>query len=453
MSSKNNILELERFEANSFAGISSSNPIVIDFTSKRKNQGVVEFLGDQGTRKSSTLMGILYAMGSTFSIEKKRLLNSKDGVIDVTLDFSHDGYKYRVIGKSDRIELKKLTESGKWAKPEDGSPVELLRKMFGPVGLSPFNVREMKPKQQIEYFRNMFGTGDDASKRMTKLEEEIEKVFSNRRETNREVKALSNALEIEPLFQNYEKSQERFAKPVNAEKEKKAYEEMSKQNADYSRYKDNLDMLKVEHKTLSDEIASLERRLKEAKKEAEETAQRIANGDKWMEDNKNIPEQFEAASKQWINLANTLADYEKWKAILRKEKELNEKQELAITQTGELDTLREKLMKETKKCLPDVDGLEIKLATGIDKADQPEGAYFRGQPIHELSQSEYEGMWAEILIAAGMNFLFFENMNNFGSVTIGLLNELAKQGVLIFGTRTDPKVKEIDIHFKAKVDG
>ena len=139
-----NVLELEKFEANSFAGISSTSPVIIDFTAKRKNQNVVEFTGDQGSGKSSTLMGILYAMGATFNLDKKKLLNSIDSAIDETLSFKYEGESYQVIVKTARIELKKLNENGKWSAVD--SPVAMLRKMFGPVGLSPFSVKELKGK-------------------------------------------------------------------------------------------------------------------------------------------------------------------------------------------------------------------------------------------------------------------------------------------------------------------
>lgn len=456
MANESNILELEEFTANSFAGINRSNPIVIDFTKRRKNQNIIEFTGDQGAGKSSTLMGILYAMGATFDIDKKKLLNREDGAIDVNLKFTYDGEQYQVVVSDKRTELKKMAENGKW-KTED-SPVAMLRKIFGPVGLSPFSLKSMKGKDQIKFFQTMFGSGEDASRKMQAVEREIEEKFALRRDANRDVKALSSALEIEPLFQKYEASQEKFKTVINAEKEKKKFDELAKKKADYDRYKSNLGLLKAGLTDTQSKIERLKAELAAAEAEEIEVKERIEKGDKWMEDNENILSDYEIANKEWLNLSQKLADQEKWKDILRREKQLNEKSELAVTYDGELVELREKLLKLTKSCLPKVEGLTVKVAAGLDKTDQPEGVFYtvpgkdEEQPIHELSQSEFEAMWAKILVAADINFLFFENLSDFGSMTLGLFNELSKEGIIIFGTRTNPSVKEMGIAFRAKIE-
>ncbi len=447
---KNDTLELELFEANSFMGIDKSKPVIVEFSNKKKNQNIVEFFGDQGLGKSSTLLGILYTMGATFSIDKKKLANTTDGAIDVSLKFKYEGESYHVVAKSNRLELKKLNEdTGKW-KPED-SPVALLRKIFGPVGLSPFSVREMKGKDQIQFFQDMFGSGEDASKKMRKLEADIDTVFAQRRDVNRDTKAISSALELEPLYQNYEKSQERFKKPVSADKEKKAYEEMAAKFKQYEKAEEGLKDITYEWGKKTDAIVELRQQLDKAIAEEIALKERAETGKKWIEENKTIPKQYEAAQKEWLNLSQTLAEHTKWKEILAKEKSLIEHQDLATTATGKLDELRIQLLKLVKSCLPKVEGLEIKVASGLDKEGQPEGVFYFDQPLHELSQSEYEGMWAKILVEAGSDFLFFENLNNFGSITIGVLNELAKGGVQIFGTRTNPDVESISIAFKTKL--
>jgi hypothetical protein len=449
MPNEKDILELELFEASSFMGIDKTKPVVIEFTKRKKNQNITEFESDQGTSKTSTLMGILYAMGGTFNLDKKKLMNTSDEAIDINLKFKYEGESYHVIAKTNRIELKKLNEDGKW-KPED-SPVALLRKIFGPVGLSPFSVREMKGKDQIQFFQDMFGSGEDASKKMKKLEADIDTLFTQRRDVNRDAKAISSALEMEPLFQNYEKSLERFKKPVSAEKEKKVFEDADAKNKKYEQSNQALATINSDLIRKSNEIADLEKELAEAKKQLGELEVRKTNGEKWLKENKDVPKEFDAAQKAWMSLSTTLAEYEKWKSILAKEKTLTATQELAVQATGQLDALRLQLLKLTKQCLPKVEGLEIKVAAGLDKEGQQEGVFYNEQALHELSQSEYEGLWAKILVEAGSQFLFFENLNNFGSITIGVLNQLAKEGVQIFGTRTNPSIDEIGIAFKTKI--
>lgn len=443
------MIELELFEANSFAGISSAHPVVIDFTSRKKNENVIEFFGDQELGKTSTIMGILYAMGATFNIEKKKLLNRTDKKIDVNLKFTFDGEQYHVSADENRVVLKKLNENGKW-KPED-SPMTLLKKMFGPVGLSPYQVKTMKPKDQIGYFLDTFAPEGGVGKKLEKLEKEIDEVFGERRDVNREVTALKNALEIEPLYQNYEASTARFAKPLSAEKEKAAFDTISKNKSDYDRYAENLNMLKASHKDAVADIERLKKELAEAEALEKELSQRVENGNKWIADNKDVPVKYEAAQKDWLNLSKTLADQEKWKDIMRREKQFNEKMEQATELTEKLETKRAELVKLTSKCLPAVEGLTVKLSAGLDKKDD-EGVYYLGMPLHTLSESKETEFWCKVADAAGVNFIFLENTTSFGSKATSVFNELAKNGVTIFGTRMDRQIKEMGVLFKKKID-
>lgn len=460
MANGKDILILEEFTATSFAGISHDKPVIIDFTKMRKGQKVVEFFGDQGTRKSSSLLGVIYAMGGRFKLKKEQLLNSKDKKLDVSLKFQYEGETYLVEADDTRAVVKKMQENGKWKVDQSDSPMNILKKIFGPVGLSPFAVREMTGKKQIEYFQQLFGSGEDATKKMLTLENEIKTKFTKRTGVNSEAKSLSSSLELEPLFQNYEKSQERFKTVINAEKEQKAFQVKVAAKATYDKNATNLSILNIELKNKQSEIDDLKKKLAAAEEAEKGYASQIQEYNVWMEANKNVTSDHDAANKAWITLSQTLADQEKWKGILAKEKQMIEKQEESITLTDEIETGREKLLKLTNSVVPKVEGLSLKVAVGLDDTNQLEGVFYQvpgkkdatEQAIHELSQSEYEAMWAEIFSEADIPFLFFENMNNFGSATIGLLTRLSRdKDVVIFGTRTDSTVKEMGVEFRAKL--
>lgn len=449
------VLELTTFTASSFMGIDSNLPIVIDFTSMRKNR-FVELAGDQGQGKTSTLMGLMYAMCGNVPLEKKRLMNSIDKAIAEELEFKHNGEKYKIEVSSTRINLKKEVKDGKWTVQP--SPVELIKEMFGPVGMFPVHVKEMDGRKQIKFFQDMFGSGDDASKKMKKLEDEIDTVFSARRDLNRDIKMLESALEIEPLFKNREQSEERFAKTINAEKEKKAFDELSQKKAAYDKHSANLDLLKIEKKSAAEKVEDLKRQLAEAEEFQKEVTDRVEKGNKWVADNKGIVAEFDKASNEWVNLSKTLADQDKWKDILKREKGLIEKQDQAMDKTSELDKLRESLLKEVKKCLPAVEGLTIKVATGIDKEDKQEGVFYlvpgkeKEQGIHELSESEYADMWCRIWEITEVPIVVIENISSFGSTFIKTLNQFVKNGGTVFYSKMDRKVKELQVEFKSKVD-
>ena len=390
---------LTAYDGKSFRGINKGDSVFIDFTKMRKNQGFVELMGKQGAKKSSTLQGIAYAMGGELGIDKKRLFNSIDNDIDEELTGKKGNQEYKVEVGPSRISVKRKVSEDKWKVADDDTPQAMIKSLFGDVGLLPPNVQQLKGRQQIEFFQSLFGSGEEASKKMQKLETDYDKKFADRRDINRDATLLKGALEVEPLFQNYENSLKKFAKPINAEKEKKLYYEKSDKNADYERYKTNLDLLKSGQSDTRRQIEALKQQLIALEKEEKDTAERIIKGDKWMEDNKDVPKEYEKVQKEWLNLSQTMSDYNKWNDIQKKEKQLIEKQEQSATLTGELDELNEKILKATNDCLPKVKGLTAKVATGIDKNGKPEGMFYlvpgkkEEQPLHELSETEIADMW------------------------------------------------------------
>lgn len=442
-----NELELQQFEAGSFMGISNENPILIDFTGKRKGN-ILELSGNQGVGKTSTLLGILYAMGAAFDIDKKKLLNTNDGAIDINLKFKYGGEQYHVVGKTNRIELKKFSD-GKWR--QEDSPVAMLRKIFGPVGLSPFGVKNMKGKDQIQYFQDMFGSGEDASKKMKKLEADIENVFQARRDVNREIKALKGALEMDVLYQNYEKSQNRFKAAPNPKKEKERMDAISEKKAAFDKAKTTLSSLEAQLESSDESIKELEERLDAERKNNAALRQRVDTGKKYIKENSGVEKEYEVANDSWLNISKEMAEYEKWKSVIAKEKELFEREDAAQGATGQLDSLRDQLLKLTKQCLPKVDGLTIKVAAGLDKEGQQEGIFYTEQPIHELSESEYTAMWCKIWDAAGVSHVFIENISSLGTDAVNVLNTIAKNGGMVFATKMDRKTDDISIAFVSEI--
>jgi len=278
------------------------------------------------------------------------------------------------------------------------------------------------------------------------------------RDITREVKAIENALNIEPLYQNYEKSQERFKNKINATKEKERYDELQKKKSAFEQYKNTLSAAEGELADTKNYIAELERKLSEAKKKEQDLSASVEKGQKWVKDNEGIVQEFEKANEEWLNISRTLADQEKWKDILNKEKQMIEKQDLAMDLTAKLDEKREKLLKLTQSCLPKVEGLSIKVAAGIDKTDKPEGVFYRvpgkdeEQPLHQLSESEYGDMWCAIWEAAGFQHIFIENITSFGSNVVDTLNSFVKNGGNVYYTKMDRKLDEMEISFKSKID-
>lgn len=440
-------LELKVFEAKDFMGINSENPIVIDFTKSKKN-GVVKLTGDQGVCKTSTIMALMYLMGAAFNIDQKHLKNMKDEAIDLNLEFEYDGSSYKVEAGTTRMVLKKSI-GDKFVNI--GEPKATLKKIFGNLGVSPMFLKEMEGKKQIQWFKETFGADEDASKKEKKIVADIDTLFLQRRDVNRDIKTLKGSLEADPLYQNYEKSQERFKTTVSAEKEKAALDAATEQMREYERSKEGVASLTRQRAALTIEIDELRLKLEKAEAAQKETRKRIEDGEKWLEKNKGVPNKFSSANEAWLNLSKTIADQQAWKAVLKREKEYNEMVEVSIQADGQLDKLRLELLKITKKYLPDIEGLEIKIKTGID--DAAEGIFYNGKSLAQLSESELWQLFELIWEQKDVYFVFCENVNALGSEAVKTMNRLVKEKkAQIFATEMDRSKKEMNISFTTKLD-
>jgi DNA repair exonuclease SbcCD ATPase subunit len=297
----------------------------------------------------------------------------------------------------------------------------------------------------------MFGSGEDASKKMKKLEADIENVFQARRDVNREIKALKGTLEMDVLYQNYEKSQNRFKAAPNPKKEKERMDAISEKKAAFDKAKTTLSSLEAQLESSDESIKELEERLDAERKNNAALRQRVDTGKKYIKENSGVEKEYEVANDSWLNISKEMAEYEKWKSVIAKEKELFEREDAAQGATGQLDSLRDQLLKLTKQCLPKVDGLTIKVAAGLDKEGQQEGIFYTEQPIHELSESEYTAMWCRIWDAAGVSHVFIENISSLGTDAVNVLNTIAKNGGMVFATKMDRKTDDISIAFMSEI--
>lgn len=455
MSNTTEKTELLYYEAGSFMGINSKMGVFLDFTDMKKNEGFIEMAGRQGTGKTSELCGIAYAMGAELGIEKKKLENSLDGKIDEAIGAKKGDKIYRIEASSSRFSVKRQISEGKFKVDDEDTPVNMMNDIFGPVGMFP-DLQKVKGKDQILYFQQTFGDKGAGSKKIAETEEMIDKVFNERTRVNGDANLLGSALEVEPLYQNYEQSMEKFSKPISAEKERAKFDELAQKKNAYEQYKNTLSVAKGELQDTKDYIADLEEKLAAAKKKETDLTASVEKGDKWVEDNKSVLEEFDAANKEWLNLSQLLADQEKWNDILRREKQHTEKVNKGIELTAKLEDLRAELLKLTKKCLPKVPGLTIKVNTGLDKT-KPHGVFYlvpgkeEEQPIHELSESEYADMWCLIWEASGTKFIFIENITSFGTNVVNTLNRFVKNGGKVFYTKMDRSLKEREVTFLVKI--
>lgn len=445
-------LLLQEFTANSFLGIDKSSPVVIQFLAAKKNQNITTLTGDQGTRKTSTLSALMAIMGATFSFETKNLYNKTDEAIDVSLTFKYQGDDYEAKLTSNRLTLKKFYKSagkdGKWIV--EGSPKETLRTIFGAIGVSPMSLKDKSGKKQIEWFKENMGSDSDVSKKEEKKIAELKSKENERTEVGREVKSLKGWLDQNELYAAYEKSEAKFGKPINAEKEKKKFDEISNKKQAYDQYQNTVTVTKASLTDTNNQIHELEEKLKSLKQISEATSLSIEKGEKWLEEHKSIIKEHEEANKEWLNLSKNIADQREWKDVLAKEKEYNEKTDQYLQFDGDIDKLRQDLLKLTKSYLPkSIEGLEVKVKVKLD--DEDEGIYYNGKSLAQLSESELWDLFVQIWAEKDVQFVFCENVPSLGSDAIETMNTLAKGGAKIFASAMQRGQDTMTITFETKI--
>jgi hypothetical protein len=444
------MLKLKSFTANSFMGISADDPMIITLPEGKGVARPITLLkGNQGTKKTSTLMGIAYGLAAAFNIDPKNFINTTDNAIDEELEVEDgDKEEYKILVGTNRVALKKRV-GDKYQNMSE--PKAMIRKMAGPIGLSPMFLKEKEGKKQIQWFKETFGTDEEASKKELKKIADLKNKVEERKVTNREIKATKGWLDLSPLFQSYEKSQKKFSTPINAEKEKAKFDELSKKKTAYHQYENTLAVTKAELVDLDGSIADMEIRLKLLKEKKVHLSESVVKGEKWIEQNKPVLKEYEAANTAWLNLSKDMTEYSQWKEVLKKEKEYNALLEQNIQENADIEKLRTELLKITKSYLPEIEGLEIYVQTGLDE-EREDGIYFQGRTLAQLSESELWDLFMQIWEQKGVQFIFIENINALGSEAIKTLNRLAKLGYNIFASEMDRSKKEIGVSFEKKVE-
>lgn len=447
-------LHLITFEANSFAGIDSESPVIIDFTAARKNQGITILKGDQGTRKTSTLYALMSLMGATFNFDTKNFINKKDETIDTVLEFTHNKEKYQVKQTGSRLTLKKWI-----GKPHDrwvpeSSPKETLRTIFGNLGVSPMFLKDLPGKKQIEWFKTTFGSDEEASKKEVRKTNDLRKAMDVRKEANRLSKEIGGWLAQNDLYENYEANQKKFATTITAEKEQKKLEELQVKKSAFDKAVIGLSTLESAKTSLEEHITRLEEQVAEERKKLQEIKDRVEDGKKYIAASNGITKEFDAANQAFMNINKLLVKQSQWKEVVQKKKELDEADDLRIQSESNVDKLRNELLELASAYLPTIPGLENRVkGLGIDDGDDDEGIFFQGKSLAQLSESELWDLFLQIWEEKDVHFVYAENINALGSQATATLNRLVKEKkAQVFASEVDRSKDTMEISFTTKID-
>lgn len=443
---------LKHVSIDSFMGIDKSNPVVLDLAKHyAKGKNITTLSGNQGTRKTSTISALLFLLGANFDFDKDNLINITDDTINLENEFEVDGEQYRVKATKSRFLLEKLYanpgKEGKWVKED--SPKETLRKLIGNLGLSPMFLKEQSGEKQIDWFRRTF-SDEENSKKETSIKTSLGKLVPARREANREYKRLQTVLNDSDLFINWEDSERRFKKEITIEAEQKKLNDLGKAADEYRNAENGMAIIGQQIESKTNEIERLEAALKVAKDEKEALLVRKTNGDEYLAQNVMAKTDYDDAQREFRLISQQLLEQKEWKEIKKLKDEMDQYETLVQDADAKKDKLKLDLMKVTKKYLPEIDGLEIKIATGMD--DEEEGIYFEGKTMAQLSESELWGLFFKIWEQKDVRFVFIENVSSLGTDAVAILNMLAKNDVKIFATQMDRKKQSMKISFTDTVD-
>lgn len=440
-------INLKSVTIESFMGIDKSNPIVLDlgkYYAKGKN--ITTLAGNQGTCKTSTINALLFLLGVNFDFDKDNLINLNDDTIHLENEFEVDGEQYRVKATKSRFVLEKFYQnpgkSGKWI-PE-GSPKETLRTLIGNIGMSPMFLKDKKGKEQIEWFRKTFSDEENSKKELALLTK-LKQITDARREANKEYNRLKNVLNSNDLYINWEDSEKRFAKPVSIEAAKEKVDLLKKGANDYRLAQDRIELVKNSINTTKQTIESLKEQLAQAEKDLVTLEERKEVGDKYIAEHAMIVTEYEEAEQEYMNISQVLVEQNQWKETQKLKAELDEAEDLVQQADAKKDKIKTDLLKVTKKYLPEIDELEIKIATGLD--DEEEGIYYQKKTMAQLSESELWALFFKIWEQKDVRFVFIENISSLGTDAVGVVNMLAEHGVKIFATMMDRKKESMKISF------
>lgn len=365
-------------------------------------------IGDNGVGKSSFIQAIKIALGSKdvppikkgeWSVEA----TDKDGN-PITFKAKVKDGKAKVT-----IEMNGMKDSR----------VGTLKQLVGDIGIDPQEFVEMSKtetgrKKQIEIFKGMFP--EDVVKELDDHKANIQALYEERTDLNRDVKYLKTDIEKHPMHGKNAKDVQRV--DVSAVLEK--IEEANKHNDVYDRSVDARNAIEEEQELNKDRIKQLKEQLKKAQEEGRELEQRKAKADKWLSENNPIDTSELKSDLKHAEELNRQAD--KYEEYMKKEEQLEEKQEEVESMTVRIETMRAEVERFIREDMESpVPGLTF----------DDEQLMYNGTPVHpeSLSTSEIIELGIKMTMAQNpdLGILFIEHGESIGKKRMEDILDIAKK--------------------------
>lgn len=432
-------MHFNKVKVTDFGGINNGAPVIIDLGSK----AWVTAGGDNGAGKTSLLKAILVSVGA-LSKDNKAFINNDSDNLEIDTNFvGNDRLTYDVRVTKSQFKLMYEGEN----LPE---PISKLKELIGVVGVSPMEIKEKPLKDQIKWIAS-YSNIDEAlfEKKMNKIKNDLKVAREARASANKSFKGLTEILNDNPLFTNWEKSEKKYAKKIDITKLSKELTDAGLASDKYLQAETKLKGLKESKPKLEQRIEDLKAQLLAAETELTQLDTSIANGNKYLDENKNAKKNYDEVKARYDASASEAVQYDRWQDVLRKKKEMDEYETLS----QRADATEKKLLQEQKELqweiLPDIKNVEFVLEDyHEDGKIVKEGMYWDGKSTAQMSETEWWDIVMKIWEKFKVKLIVIDNFQSLGSMAVKTLERLHKAGATIFAGEMKRGVKELVIETK-----
>lgn len=433
-------MKLKKLEVSAFAGINPNSPIVIDFTQSK----FVEVNGDMGVGKTSLLNALLVACGQlSKDSNDKALVNKDSGKIDINFSFvGKDKYNYEVRCTKSSFSL---TYEGE-AVPE---PITKMKELLGVVGVSPMDIKFKPLKEIVKWLAGYSNkSAEEFEGQLAKYKSGIKSARETRSAANKSVKGLTEYLDNEDLFINWEESEKRYSKEPDIKTLSAELDKAGKKSDTYIRAEEKLKRLKQDRPSIVSRIEELKKELAQKENELVEHDRSVAAGEKYIEENKSDKKQYDDVKKKYDSAAQDVVNYNKWQEVKRKKKEKDEFEDLSQKADAQEKKLLQSVKELQAEILPDIKGLELVTEdTHEDGVIKKEGLYVNGKNTAQLSESEFWAFVMQVWKKYKVKIVVIDNYQSLGSKAVSILEGLSKDGAYILAAEMNREQKSLQVNY------
>lgn len=432
-----------KLEVNDFANVQNSNPVIIDLTKYKFGK----LIGDQELGKTNLINAFLMGcgmLGAPDSKENKKFINDDTGKLDLNFEFTGiDKYNYSVRCTKSSFQLTYEGEN----IPE---PLTQIKRLLGVVGVSPMGIKDKPLKDIVKWISSYSNINlEEFQKKLDKHKANIKASQESRRDANKSVKGLTEYLNNEDLYINWEDSEKKFKKAVDVKELSVKLDVAGKASDKIIRAEEKVKQLLFNKDSILSEIDKLTAELQQKHDLLSATENNIAAGVKYVEDNKGVKREYEAIKKEYDNAAEQSVLFNKWQDIKKKKIELDEFESLAQN----ADAKEKKILQDVKELqaeiIPDIKGLELVLEDTHENGEmKKEGLYYEGKSVTKLSESQWWGVVLSIWRKFKVKAVVIDNYQDLGSGAVEILQKLVKDGACVLVTEMNRTKKELEIIYE-----